>query len=446
MPLAVRTSILLCNILLLQWPIGTHAATIDIFPGDSFEDAVESLQPGDRLIVHEGTYVDSGRISIGVVATAQFPVIIESAAGEQRPLITRRAGDPEQNTINIEGAQYLTIRGLEISSNGGDGINMNSGPSYITLEDLFIHDISVGINFRSNMHHITVSRNHITRTNDTGEGMYVGCNYAECVVRDSLIENNWIHDTNAASQGDGIEIKRGSHSNIIRDNVIYDTNWPCILLYGTEGQPRNIVEGNVLWDCGEAAIQVAADTIIRNNILLDSPDEGLISQSHQGVTPGNLTIAHNTIVTGGTCLGFRDWNNRPDIVFSNNAVYCSSNSYSIGGINGVVVTGNVFEPGTDSLPASGFTTGRSEAADFVAAGNRNVYPTVDSPLLGAGDSARSVLHDFNGTPRNSGVDAGAYTWTDAQNPGWAIKPGFKESGQTTPNPVKPNPPSDLLAQ
>ena len=61
------------------------------------------------------------------------------------------------------------------TSNGGDGINMSGDPSYITLEDLVIHDISVGINFRSSMHHITVRRNHIYSTNDTGEGMYVGC-------------------------------------------------------------------------------------------------------------------------------------------------------------------------------------------------------------------------------------------------------------------------------
>ncbi len=175
--------------------VTASAADIEIFPGDSFETAVENLSPGDTLTVHAGTYIDSGRISIGVKGTQNSPVIIQAAAGEQRPLITRNPGDAAQNTINIEGAEYLTVRGLEISSNGGDGINMSANPSYITLEDLVIHDISVGINFRSSMHHITVRRNHIYATNDTGEGMYVGCNNATCAVSESLIENNWIHDT-----------------------------------------------------------------------------------------------------------------------------------------------------------------------------------------------------------------------------------------------------------
>ena len=45
---------------------------------------------------------------------------------------------------------------------------------------------------------------------------------AKCVVRDSVIENNWIHDNlSGTTQGDGIEIKVGSHSNLVKDNVIY---------------------------------------------------------------------------------------------------------------------------------------------------------------------------------------------------------------------------------
>ena len=107
------------------------AAELDVFPGESFETAVESLSLGDTLTVHEGTYVDSGRIRIGVKGTAASPVIIRAATGEKRPVITRTAGGAPQNTINIEGAEFLTIRGLEISSNGGDGINLSGEPYYI---------------------------------------------------------------------------------------------------------------------------------------------------------------------------------------------------------------------------------------------------------------------------------------------------------------------------
>ena len=68
---------------------------------------------------------------------------------------------------------------------------------------------------------------------------------------DSLIEGNYIHNTNGPSvaQGDGIEIKEGSYGNIVRDNVIHDTNYPGIITYSTVGNgPPNVLEGNVVWN------------------------------------------------------------------------------------------------------------------------------------------------------------------------------------------------------
>jgi hypothetical protein len=188
-------------------------------------------------------------------------------------VITRPAGAAVQNTINIEGASYLTIKGLEIVGNGGDGINLSGGPSFITLEDLDIHDVDVGVNFRSSMNNITVRRNQIRRTgigNGTGEGMYVGCNDATCIVRDSLIENNWIHDAlPGTTQGDGIEVKVGSHSNVIRHNVIHNMPYPGIFVYGTGTNPPNVVEGNVIWSCVEG-IYAVTDAVVRNNIVISS--------------------------------------------------------------------------------------------------------------------------------------------------------------------------------
>jgi hypothetical protein len=418
----------------------SFAAVLEIHQGDSFEAAVESLQPGDTLIVHQGTYADTGRISIRVKGTPSQPVVIKNAEGEMRPHITRPASATAQNTINIEGATYLTVKGLEISSNGGDGINLNSNPSYITLEDLDIHDIDVGINLRSDMHHITIRRNHIHGTTNTGEGLYVGCNLAACAVSDSLIEGNWIHDTLQAGQGDGIEIKRGSHSNIVRDNVIHDTNYPCILVYGTEGNPRNIIERNAMWNCGDSGIQAAADAVIRNNIILVTTADGLNSQDHQGVTPNNLEFVHNTIVGGNPCLRLHNWSDKQGMVFANNAIYCESDNFVISGLNGVIVTGNVVVPSTSSIPSSGYIVGRSADLDLSDAAARNVYPTSDSRLIDAGTLSYATAIDFNSTSRTGQPDAGAYTWTADQNPGWLVGPGFKDT------PGRPAPPTNLTVQ
>ncbi|MBL8199384.1 MAG: right-handed parallel beta-helix repeat-containing protein [Chromatiales bacterium] len=414
--------VLIAGLGLISLP-GT-AAVIHLYPGGSFESAAESLNPGDTLIVHAGTYAESGRVAITVRGTQAQPVVIQAAAGEARPLITRSGGAVE-NTIDIVGATWLTIRGLEITGGVGDGVNMSGNPSYITLEDLEIHDILVGINFRSSMHHITARRNQIYNTADTGEGMYVGCHDGSCAVSESLIEGNWIHHTANSDQGDGIEIKKGSHSNVIRDNVIHDTFYPCIILYGTQGNPPNIVERNVMWNCADAGIQVAADAVVRNNIIIPGDGGGLSSQSSNGVSPANLSIVNNTFIGGSPCLRMNGWAGRPGMVFANNAVYCPTAEFVIGSLSGVTVTGNVVDQVPSGFPAGSYTTGRSQAQDFLNPAARNFYPTATAPLLGAGNAVQQPVDDFNGTPRQGTADAGAYLRTTAGNPGWAVGPGFK---------------------
>lgn len=95
----------------------------------------------------------------------------------------------------------------------------------------------------------------------------------------------------------GHEGQSGSFGNIIRNNVIHDTNigtrFPCIFVYGG-GSALNIVEGNAMWNCGEA-IQVVADAVVRNNLILNS-DVGITAAPHEQVAQmRNVTIANNTI-------------------------------------------------------------------------------------------------------------------------------------------------------
>lgn len=412
---------------------GGSGNVIDLFAGNSFEAAVESLQPGDTLVVHAGTYSETGRISIQVQGTAQAPVVIKAAEGEARPLITRPSSASVQNTINVEGASYLTISGLEITGNGGDGIKVEAGPSHITLEDLEVHEVDVGLSFQSSMDNITVRNNHIYHTGidgGTGEGMYVGCNNASCIVRDSLFENNWIHDSlPGTTQGDGIEIKPGSHSNVVRNNVIHDMNYPCIFVYGG-GADVNVVEGNVLWNCNEA-MQIVSDAVVRNNIVFNSVT-GITAAPHAQVAGvSNVTIVNNTFYGhSGECLYIR-WSNATNMVLANNAVYCPGdtavNAQGLSG-GGITISANYVEGGMSgaSIDNAGFFSGGAAAGQFTDPAGFDFWPTDTSVLLDAADPGFAPEFDFNGTARTSPQDVGAYEAEGlTTNPGWKVADTFK---------------------
>ena len=406
----------------------SFAEVKEIFPGDSFKAAFESLVPGDTLIVHAGTYSESGpRIRISAKGTESLPIMVKGADGEARPLITRPGNSTPENTINIEGASYVTIRHLEISGNG-DGINMSGNPHHITIEDNDIHDIDVGVNFRSSMDSIIVRRNHIHHTKDgTSEGMYVGCNDATCAVSNSIIENNWIHDTRG-SQGDGIEIKYGSYGNIIRNNVIHDTNYPCILAYGVTSaniDKPNIIEGNIVWNCDES-IDVIADAIVRNNIVIGT----LKTQSHVQVpTMRNVQIVNNTVIGSMPLQGWGGGSNPASLIVANNVIYGGSISNQPGAAT--FSSNKQFSAGTIGV--------------FNSPGTQDYWPSTGSQLIGTADAAYVPGLDFNGNLRQAPYDVGAYETDNlASNPGWIVQDGFKSTNSS--DTIAPSPPTGLMVQ
>jgi parallel beta-helix repeat protein len=406
------------------------------------------LQPGDQVVLSEGIYSDSRRLFISHQGTTQAPIIIRSEDGSTA-IITRP--NASQNTINVEGAQHLIFRGLEITG-GSIGVRIGSKTidgtkrqaEYITFEECDIHhteDAAITANFSGDINtgHKFL-RNEIHHTGGTAEGFYLGSNNdgagnTTSVFKDGLIEGNYIHHLNGptVSQGDGIEIKDGSYNNIIRDNIIHDTNYPGILVYGTDGNAPNIIEGNVIWTSGDNGIQAASEAVIRNNIIFDSAGSGIQSQNHQSAVPGNLTIVHNTIFAnagrttirvsqpaGNTLSG--------PIVIANNALYAmdSGLALQIPNLPGLTVTSNLGVG--NSQPAqnnNAWNPSGNPDLDFSDWTNKDVFPANNSLLIGNADSSQTTTHDFNGTVRTNSSDVGAYVYDPNGNPGWQIEPGFK---------------------
>ncbi|MDH3728656.1 MAG: right-handed parallel beta-helix repeat-containing protein [Myxococcales bacterium] len=412
-----------------------HVSTVsaEVFtggPGDDIEAMISTLQPGDELVLSGGMYTLTERFSLAIAGTENAPIIIRAQDGETPHLHRPNAN---QNIIDIDNAEHVTIRSIEFSG-GSAGIRISSA-RHLTIEECEVHDTGdvavrandTGVTYES----LRILRNHIHHTNNTGEGMYLGCNNAGCEVVSSLIEGNYVHHTNqpSVSQGDGIELKEGSFGNVIRDNVIHDTNYPCILTYASNGAP-NIIERNVMWNCGDHGIQSAADAVIRNNIILSANADGIAMQPHQSGSPSSLEVVHNTVLeASGDAISLRGISG--PVVIANNALYAQTGRafFVNGGTSGLVFEGNSGVGGASDplVMLSGSLASDFVDASFDGAPPMDLFPALGSTLEAAGSAAHVTIDDFNGTSRDGVADVGAYAFSAEGNPGWALNAAFKTS-------------------
>lgn len=372
---------------------------------DALAKAVAGLQPGDQLVIAAGTYLLGRRWDITVSGTAEAPIWIVAEEGA-KVVLTR--ADADQNVVNIgptTAVHHLCVRGVEITG-GSHGMRLGQC-SEVWIDQCHIHhtgQVCLSAN-SANSDHLFLTRNHLHDGGGHGEGMYLGANQGEFIMSESVIARNHIHDCKG-SQGDGIEVKQGSWGNLIAENDVHDTQYPCITVYGTAGKPVNIIERNLCRRSEDSAMQVQGEAIVRNNVLIGGRGTGFNSTDHQGKTV-NLQVIHNTIINTGDAFKAGSWNAREGMVLANNVLYSKEKSAINfpGGREGVVITGNVVfgdSPRQGTFPGSGL-------GDFAGLSwdgeTHDAKPTAAAPFDHA-DPKYPVETDFSGAKR-SGPTSGA---------------------------------------
>jgi hypothetical protein len=366
--------------------------------GAALVKAVEALVPGDCLVIASGTYSVDRMWDVRVSGTAEAPIWILAAEGGQ--VVVKRPDD-QQNVINIGQAgpvQYLCLRGLEITG-GSHGVRLGHC-SDVWLDRCHIHhtgQVCLSAN-SADTQRLHLTRNHIHHGAGHAEGMYLGGNNASVIMSESVIALNHIHDCRG-DQGDGIEVKQGSWGNLIAENHVHDTQYPCITVYGTAGKPVNIIERNLCYNSGDSVMQVQGEAIVRNNVLINGVGSGFASTDHQGKTL-NLQVLHNTIINSGHAFRGGSWNGREGMVLANNVLYSRDANalHYANGNAGVLSAGNVvFGHG----PKEGCVRGRG-IEDFPGltwdATKTDATPAPDARLDYA-DAAHLLKTDFQGKPR-----------------------------------------------
>lgn len=388
----------------------------DVANGARLSSTVHGLQPGDRLVVGPGIWSIEPRFEVVLHGTAQAPIRIEARAGTT-PVITRP--DEWQNIINFGSSssspRFILMRGFELTG-GSIALRIYSGDD-LWFDQCHIHHVGADAvrasSYDTARLYVTRSEMHHTaRVDGTGEGFYLGSNNAAAITRDSVIALNHVHHT-AGLHGDGIELKQGSYGCTIAENIVHDTPYPGILVYGTGGGPRNLIEGNIVWNANENPMQVQGEAIVRNNVVFGGAQAAFISSDHQSQSR-DLEVVHNTFVaTTGEAAVLSHWGGRPGMVLANNALYSQSgNSLSLyNGAIGVTIVGNVVHGPTYNDGGAAHVQGAG-VSDFMDlsydSSRRDAHPSAGSALLGAAHAAQLASHDASGAERTPIHAAGAF--------------------------------------
>jgi len=353
------------SLVMIFWVSWAGAEIREVTVDDDLRAAIAKLQPGDQLLLGGGTYGFSSQFKITAVGLLDRSIVIR-AKDDEDVLIEMNTG--AQNILEVADSRYLEIHNFRFRG-GSHGIRL-------------------------------INSDFITTNGPTVE------------------------------QGDGIELKEGSAGNVIRHNVIHDTNYPGIITYSTSGNgPANIIEGNLIWNTNDSAIQSAADSIIRNNVVLGSP---IALQPHQANSPSNQEVVHNTVVVNVNGSGIDVRGVRGFVLIANNAINSQAGTairLISGSTNLVTLTGNVGSDGI-SGSAAGYTEGNGIGVDFVngyfgGAPPIDVFPGEGSALIAGGSGLHVTVYDINDKLRQGVPDVGAYLFQAGGIPGWALTTAFK---------------------
>ena len=84
------------------------AEVFEAGPSDDVESMINSLGPGDELVLDGGTYTLTERFSFAIAGTESAPIVIRAADGETPHFHRPNAN---QNIIDIDDAEHVVIRG-----------------------------------------------------------------------------------------------------------------------------------------------------------------------------------------------------------------------------------------------------------------------------------------------------------------------------------------------
>lgn len=268
-------------------------------------------QPGDRIVMHQGTYRPSGNLYISLQGTAERPIWIGGADNEKVIIDGSAANVPQwQSLLTIGNSNHVVVDNIELANSPQAGLGVWESTN-IVLQRNIVHDTRLaGIPVSGE--NITVAANRVYRAalsnlNGVQEpgGWPAAINtygYSKGLCRNIRFVGNDVHDI----WGEGL-IALSADGVLMEDNRVRDTF--SMLLYVDNARNVRITRNHLMvttdtynrrqWprrahgvglgvEYYDGAAQVALDNIvISNNVVLGAHSGVVFWSDGRNTTPSN---------------------------------------------------------------------------------------------------------------------------------------------------------------
>ncbi|MHC4713423.1 MAG: putative Ig domain-containing protein [Planctomycetota bacterium] len=382
-------------------------------PWATLQHAVDTIQPGDSVIVEPGTYVGCRIMSSGGAAAVKT---LKAQTAGTVLLDQPSSSASHDGILEIEGpgqtVSYWVIEGFDVDGQSQTyrGIDVRE-TTHITVRECTVTDAYTTGIFAAFSDYMLVENNesynngeHAIYVNNSADYGTVRSNVAHdntsgCIHMNGdvsmggdgvmsywLVEKNTCYNTPSSA---GINCDGVSDSKIL-NNIVYDVNGNGISLYawdGAEGSSRNLVYNNtvVMPSTGRWAIDIPTALYsqpdptgnkIKNNILYNAHATRGSIETYSSSVPGfesdyNVVVDRFSIDEGSSTITLSQW---------------QSYGYDLNSI----------------------TATPSEL--FVDPGAHDYHLKTGAPAIDAGTTLAEVTDDFDGNsrPQGDGYDIGAY--------------------------------------
>jgi parallel beta-helix repeat protein len=319
-------------------------------PWATLQHAVDSVSPGDTILVAAGSYAGCRITRSG---TAPAPCTLKAQPGAKVLVNSARPRSLYGSFIEAqadEGVSYWTIEGLEVAGSGRYGVDLRR-TDHMTVRRCYVHhsrvtglydshsdytsflDNETAYNGEHGIYHANSGDYPALRGNichhNAGCGIQMNADLSmgdDGIIHSALVERNVIFENGAGNSGSAINASGQDHS-VFRNNLIYANHARGISLFAGDSaigsrhcQVLNNTlvfgdDGNdlvILPESTDPAKPSPVDNVVMNNILYTANAGAVVIRAYGPAAFAPAGCDHNIVVGRlrmgeGPILGLTEW-------------------------------------------------------------------------------------------------------------------------------------------